>query len=164
MSKCSSWLCSSLHSPKSNRSNNNHDETNNKERINTNQLRRRFTHASTAANTLDCDLFRVNETITPNNHIQKQRKLTTFFPIAHQAPVSHLTTRSDKAYPKQIVHAFTNDILPSTSIAILEHEEIIDENSAAELDSFITKHQPPTPTSTMRIGKASHIHPPSDSK
>ena len=160
----SSGSITSLHSPKSNRSNNNHDDTNNKERINTNQLRRGFTHVSIAANILDCDLFRVNETIITNNNIQKQRKLTTFFPIVHQAPVSHLTTRRDKAYPKQIVHAFTNDILPSTPIMILEHEEIIDENSTAELDPFITKHQPPTPTSIVRIDKASHTHPPSDSK
>ena len=154
----------SLYSPKSN-SNNSHDDNNNKERTNTNQLRRGFAHASITANTLDCNLFRVNETITTNNSIQKQRKLTTFFPIVHQAPVSHLTTRRDTAYPKQIVHAFTNGIILSIPIAILEHEgHTIVENSTAEPDPFITKHQSPIPTLTVIIDKASHIHPPSGSK
>ena len=77
----SSGSITSLHCPKSNKSNNNHDDTNNKERINTNQLRRGVTHASIAVNTLDYDPFRVNETITTNNNLQKQRKHTTFFQL-----------------------------------------------------------------------------------
>ena len=146
----SSGSITSLCSPKRNRSNN-HDDANNKERINTNHLRRGSTYASIVVNILDCELFRVNETITTNNNVQKQRKLTTLFPIAHKAPVYQLTTRRNKPYPKQIVHTFTNNILSSTSFEILEHEEISDENSTAELDPIITKHQPPT--STSRIAK-----------
>ena len=112
-----------------------------------------------------CDLFRVNETLKVKNNIQKQRKLTTFFPIVHQAPVSHLTTRIDTVSPNNIVHASINGIIPSIPIAILEHEEHnIDENSTTEPDPLLTKHQSPITTSTVRIDKASTIHPPSDSE
>ena len=113
---------------------------------------------------MDCDLFRVNETLTTTNNIKKQRTLTTFFPIVRQAPVSHLTTRIDTSHPKHTVHVFTSGILPSIPIAILEHEKhTIDDNSTVEPDSLITKHQSPIPTSTVIIDKASTIYPPSDS-
>ena len=75
-----------------------------------------------------------------------------------------MTPKRDKDFPKQIVYTFTNGIIPKLPIAILEHEEISDENSTAEPNSFLTNHQPPTRTSTVRIDKVYHIHPPNDFK
>ena len=82
-----------------------------------------FTHASIEANNLECDLFSVTEPLTTKTIIQKQGKLTNSFPIVHQSPVSNLITRLDKAYPNYLVDTFTKGIIPSISIAILEHEE-----------------------------------------
>ena len=79
-----------------------------------------LTHASIDANNLECDLFSVTEPSTTNTILQKQGRLTNFFPIVHQSPVSNLTARIDQAYPNYLVNASTKGIVPSISNAILE--------------------------------------------
>ena len=95
---------------------------------------------------MECDLFSVNEPLTTKTIVQKQGKLTNFFPIVHQSPVSNLTVRIDMAYPNYLVDASTKGTIPGNSIAILEHEEHnIDEESTAEYDPLLTN-----PSSTNR--------------
>ena len=98
-----------------------------------------LTHTSIDANNLECDLFSVTEPSTTNTILQKQGRLTNFFPIVHQSPVSNLTVRIDMAYPNYLVDASTKGTIPGNSIAILEHEEHnIDEKSTAEQDPLLT--------------------------
>ena len=99
-----------------------------------------LTHASIEANNWECNLFSVTEPLTTKTILQKEGKLTSFFPIVHQSPVSNLTARIDKAYPNYLVDASTKGIVPSIFNAILAHvEHNIDEEST-------TKHDPLTTT------------------
>ena len=98
-----------------------------------------LTHASIEANNLEYDLFSVTEHLITETILQKQDKLTSFFPIVHQSPVSNLTARIDKAYSNYLVDASIEGIVPSIFNAILAHEEhYIDEESTAKHDPLIT--------------------------
>ena len=88
---------------------------------------------------MECDLFNIHDSLPTKTIIQKQNKLTNFFPIVHQLRISNLTAGIDMAYPNYLVDASTKDSEPSIFIVILEHEEHnIDEESTSEHDPLLT--------------------------
>ena len=98
-----------------------------------------FLNESSEANKLKYALFSVNKPLTTKTIIQNQGKLTNFFPIVRQSPVSNLTAKIDMDCPNYIVDASAKGTTLSIFNAILEHEDnMIDEEFPAEYDPLLT--------------------------
>ena len=109
-----------------------------------------FIHESPEVNTLDHDIFSLNETIISNkNNIKKQSTLTNFFPTIHQSPIPNSKVGIDMEYHQYIVDDSPKGHALKISNAILEHEEnTIDEDYNTKQDLIPTlPHQYNTPFS-----------------